>query len=230
MPHIGELMHLLLPGADEIPGLVALLLHFDGADGSTTFIDSSQFSRGTVNQLGGVHIRTAESKFGGASGYFDGDALISYATSESLQVGTGDFTIACWVRPSASGNSWGCILGLSGSTTGVSFYARGASVNKPIFYASGATLSHQTTATADVWHHYACTRQAGVVRVFLDGVCSTSTLTYTGAPPATTITVGCSTTSQNEGMTAYYDDFVFIKGAALWVADFTPPTEAFPNP
>ena len=46
-----------------------LLLHYNGADGSTTFTDSETTPK-TVTAHGSVQIDTAQSKFGGASGLF----------------------------------------------------------------------------------------------------------------------------------------------------------------
>lgn len=62
---------------------VALLLHCDGADGSTTFTDSSPSPK-TVTAYGDAKISTARSKFGGASGLFDGsgDYLIVGGTAD----------------------------------------------------------------------------------------------------------------------------------------------------
>jgi len=48
-----------------------LLLHADGADASTTLIDSSASSK-PVTTINHAQIDTAQSKFGGASGLFDG--------------------------------------------------------------------------------------------------------------------------------------------------------------
>ena len=45
------------------------LLHMDGADGSTTFIDESGK---TWTRAGNAQIDTSQYKFGGASGLFDG--------------------------------------------------------------------------------------------------------------------------------------------------------------
>jgi hypothetical protein len=50
---------------------VRLLLHMDGANGSTTFTDSSGTPK-TVTHFGNAQISTEQSQFGGASGLFDG--------------------------------------------------------------------------------------------------------------------------------------------------------------
>jgi len=64
--------------SEGIDSNTVLMLHFDGADASTTFTDS-ELTPKTVTANGGVSIRTAQSKFGGASGYFSGSGFDSYA-------------------------------------------------------------------------------------------------------------------------------------------------------
>ena len=47
------------------------LLHFSGSNSSTTFIDNSP-NAFSITSNNGAAISTAQSKFGGSSGYFDG--------------------------------------------------------------------------------------------------------------------------------------------------------------
>jgi hypothetical protein len=66
---------LALPQKSEADSYTKLLLHMNGADAPTVFTDSS-LSGNTVTVAGNAQIDTAQSKFGGASGLFDGnDAL-----------------------------------------------------------------------------------------------------------------------------------------------------------
>jgi hypothetical protein len=67
---------------------VVSLLHFDGANASTTFTDQTGK---TWSAYGGVQIDTAQSKFGGASGLFNGasDYITTPSTAE-LTFGAGD--------------------------------------------------------------------------------------------------------------------------------------------
>lgn len=65
---------MIVPGSGFIPSpsadpSILVLLHFDGANNSTVFVDE----RGhTVTAYDGAKISTTKSAFGGASGYFDG--------------------------------------------------------------------------------------------------------------------------------------------------------------
>ena len=67
------------------------LLHFNGADASTTFTDESGKA---WTASGHAQIDTAQSVFGGASGLFDGtDDYIYAADSDDWNLGTLDFTV-----------------------------------------------------------------------------------------------------------------------------------------
>lgn len=76
---------------------VSLLMHFDGADNSTVFMNEVRRQLATVN--GDAKISTAQSKFGGSSAYFDGtNSSISFSDSD-LWFLNGDFTIEFWIYP-----------------------------------------------------------------------------------------------------------------------------------
>jgi hypothetical protein len=82
--------------ADGIDSDTKLMLHMDGANLSTTFTDSS-LSPHTVNNFGDPDIRTAISKFGGASGYFDGNDHITVDDSDDWYT-PGEYTVDTWIR------------------------------------------------------------------------------------------------------------------------------------
>jgi hypothetical protein len=68
----------------------------DGANASTSFIDNSPTPK-TVVANGNIQISTAQSKFGGASAYFDGSGdFLQIANNQDFNMGSGDFTIEFW--------------------------------------------------------------------------------------------------------------------------------------
>ena len=235
-------------------GKVALLLHMDGANGSTTFTDSSATPK-TVTAVGGAKISTAQLLFDGASGYFDGNGdALSVANSAALDFGTGDFTIECWVyiagnsAPDNDGNRgvaivspWGAssvsgyVLGIVGSSS-----TTGIGINFDSWSAVSATASTfyrtATTVTQGAWHHIAATVQAGVRRLFLDGVQLSATQSNFGAGYAGFETFGrplCVGGTFNARypmqLNGHLRELRITKGLARYTANFTPPTEAFPN-
>jgi hypothetical protein len=83
---------------DPFSANVSLMLHFDGANGSTTFVDSSP-NNFTVTRAGDAVISTAQSRFGGSSVVFDGDSdYLSAGFNDAFAFGTSDFTIEVWYR------------------------------------------------------------------------------------------------------------------------------------
>src|SRR3990167_110302 len=87
---------ILFPAAED--SNTQLLLHMDGLDASTTFIDDG-VNNFAVTANGNAQIDTAQSKFGGASGQFDGNGdYLSLPDSNAWDFGSGDFTLDFWVR------------------------------------------------------------------------------------------------------------------------------------
>lgn len=75
-----------------------LLLHMNGGNGSTNFIDSSLYNK-SVNVFGSAQISTAQSQFGGSSGYFNNiDAYLTVDNDSTLDFTTGDWTIEFFCR------------------------------------------------------------------------------------------------------------------------------------
>ena len=72
---------------------VALLLHMDGVDGSTTFNDSSPTAK-AIAASGNAKVSAAQSKWGGASLVLDGSGdYLSAPAHADFVFGGGDFTV-----------------------------------------------------------------------------------------------------------------------------------------
>ena len=85
-------------------GDTQLLLHYDGADASTTFTDSS--SNGSTFSAGGnAQLDTAYKELGTASLLLDGSGDYSQSGDSVFDAGYGTdpFTIEFWYRPNAAG-------------------------------------------------------------------------------------------------------------------------------
>jgi hypothetical protein len=81
--------------ADGNDTYTKVLLHFDGSDASTTITDSnSGGSAHTWTAAGNAQIDTAQYKFGGASGLFDGTGdWVTTPDHADFTLGSSDFTI-----------------------------------------------------------------------------------------------------------------------------------------
>jgi hypothetical protein len=75
-----------------------LLCHFDGANGSTSFTDSSTYAR-TVTTVGGAQLSTSQKKWGSAGLYLpDSSAGVSVAHDTGFDLSAGG-TVEWWANP-----------------------------------------------------------------------------------------------------------------------------------
>jgi hypothetical protein len=219
---------------------VKLLLHMDGADGSTTFTDSSGAAR-TVTAVGNAQISTAQSKWGGASGLFDGSGdYLTVASSTDFDFGTGDFTVEMWIRTTQT-NSFAALLcrewGSSPFTGGWSIFLNNASQRMEVWCAdfnSGAPMLSASTGGHNDgnWHHVAWCRSGNSHRLFLDGISVASVTSSVSLATVTkNLTIGNDLTfgAGARAYNGYIDDLRITKGTALYTSAFAVPTAPFPN-
>ena len=213
---------------------VSLLLHCDGADDSTTFTDESPSPK-TFAAYGGAKIATAQSKFGGASLRTSSGGLYLSGGENPLHMGVSDFTVECWLRPDTS--AAGAIINNYGSgatSSGFVLQSNGSGVVVAYFYA-GSTAIAATSASgelaAGVWQHLAVVRHGASFVLYLNGlnIASASVGTSVMNAAATPIQIGMESNTGAYPISAYFDEIRVTKGSARYTANFTPPTEPFPN-
>lgn len=208
---------------------VSLLMHMNGVDLSQTFTDSSSYAR-TLTANANAVISTAQSKFGGSSGYFNGSAEVTTPDANELDFGTGDFTVEAWVRPlsqsgagffATGGGSGGWFFGSGeGGFCGIGFGRAG--VNWDLIDTANGTLP------LNQWSHVAVTRSGTDMRGFVDGsvvVTSTSSASFD-------VVSGDLYIGSHGGFlfyNGYMAEFRVTKGVARYTSAFTPPTEPFPD-
>lgn len=208
---------------------VSLLLHGDGTNGSTTFVDSSS-NNFTVTPSGNAQISTAQSKFGGASMLFDGNGdHIDISSNTAFEFGTGDYTIEFWFYLTSLPTSYAILSGCSGKNFYISIGTYGS--NRYLISYDGLAELNQTSGasiTANAWYHAVHCRSGGTARLFLNDavVASGSFGSITGT---TGYRIGGSSFYNNFYFPGYIDDFRITKGVARYTANFTPPTAAFPD-
>jgi hypothetical protein len=221
------------------------LLHMNGTDGSTTFTDSAPGGTHTWTVSGNAQIDTAQSKFGGASGLFDGtgDGITTPASSD-FNFGSGDFTIDLWIylnkAPSVgylmdvceNGSYFispygGFEFGVRDNGAGVAglyfcFYASTGGVGKGVFWLPTGGISTGT------WHHSAVIRSGNTLYFALDGTLSAGdSFTYTQYDNNNTLTVGKKINTSREDFNGWIDELRISKGIARWTSNFTPPTSEY---
>ena len=214
--------------ADANFGLVSLLLHGDGTNGSTT-ITNNAVSTLTVTAQGNAQISTAQSKWGGSSIAFDGNAdYLSLSTALSFAA-TDDFTVECWIYKTAVDPSGYTVLFYGAGGTQFNFDAVnigsiGLAINNTTVVASAST---GTSVTSNTWHHLAWTRQGTTVRAFVNGVLMGSGTSNAAFSLSEIGRFG--QTPFGYEMNGYIDDIRITKGLARYTANFTPPAAAFPD-
>jgi hypothetical protein len=210
----------------------------DGADASTTFTDSS-LAPHTVTPAGNAQIDTAQSKFGGASGLFDGtDDYLSLEDSPDWYFGTGDFTIDFWVRfnslPNVGNSEW-CVYSQyvdASNRIRFGFYSTdGINVSPVATVISGgdAVLNRGPVATivVNTWYHFAFVRSGSTHYIFQDGV-QLDSAPMSGVVPdlASSLYVG-TLSGAAQYFNGWLDEFRVSKGVARWTSNFTPPTAPY---
>jgi hypothetical protein len=218
----------VIAGSDSYWNNVSLLLHMDGSNGSTTFTDSSNNAL-TVTANGNAQISTAQSKFGGASGLFDGTGdYLSTAHNAALSIESGDFTVESWIYRAVSG-SVHSVINKRLDTPSSTGYAWRVNANNTLqfFFTGGSSITSTATVSSGAWTYIAATRSGNTVRQFIDGTIDATTATFSnGTSNTQEFRVGVDNLAGN-GFNGYIDDFRITKGVARYTASFTAPTTPF---
>jgi len=223
---------------------VKLLLHFDGANGSSTFTDDSYRPLTPSVVSGTVQLSTSQSKFGGSSLYLNGtgtNVLRTTNTDSKISLGTNAFTIEGWFyfNVQASTRSPAYVPLLS--------FATSSDVQGPVLFQNnnneirwvhaaalgqgGWTVDITTTSagiTTGAWHHIAVVGTGTNIKIFVNGTqratsangnIYTGSYFYIGHYPY----ISGSTPVTFNG---YIDD-VRISDTARYSDTFTPSASAF---
>jgi hypothetical protein len=214
---------------------VSLLLHMGGSNGSTTFTDSSNNAL-TVTATGNAQVSTAQSKFGGSSGLFDGTGDSLSVNNSAVALATSDHTVETWVQlvalPSTRwGISYNGDISSNDNRLQLEITPTGA-VNLYLQAGAGTGVSFTSTATLStgIWYHVAYTKSGNNVYVFIDGALEASGTYSTAVATNNNYRAGLTRSADvTWSLNGYLDDFRVTKGVARYTATFTPPTAPFPD-
>ena len=179
-----------------------------------------------LRTVGNAQVSTSVKKFGTGSIKFDGTGDYLKGNN-SLSLGSGNFTVECWVYVSAFVDG-DCLLTIGSNNTYTNMMIRMNS-NWTISIGNGSSwvVSETQFATKQIgqWAHIAIVRNNGTLTAYYNGTSGYSTsnttdLTQTG------VTVGNYASLYLNG---YVDDLRITKGYARYTANFTPPTAALPT-
>ena len=211
---------------------VSFLLVGNGANGTSTNIVDSSKNNFAVTNVGSTVISTAQNKFGSGSVLFNGTSqYLTCASNTAFAFGTGDFTVEGWVYQSAN-NAYSSFLEIGDHqfTTGAIYLVNNASVRTATVY-SGGFYNSQSLPAIGQWYYVAYVRNSGNLRIYVNGVSSSSTA-FSNNLTASTFTVGYSTsTITNAGyfFNGYMYDIRVTKGVARYTGStMTVPTAPLP--
>jgi hypothetical protein len=195
-----------------------LLMHFDGINGSQSFIDD--YGRIFTTNNSQPIISTTQVKIGSASAFLGGALQVTKsANTNDFDFGTNDFTIEYWMRGFAGS---GMIIGCGAWACGVS----GAQA----YFGSGSTGGSQiitsitTTPTDGNWHAIAWVKKSGIFNCFVDGVITSTTADVTNySAAAAPFNIGGISSAPGSG----YVDELRVSKIARYTASYIPSTLPF---
>lgn len=219
--------------------ILSALFNFNGANNSTTFTDSGSYDH-VPTRYGNTVISTTQSKFGGASAYFDGtDDYLDIAANSVFAMGIEDFTVECWVYPTSfpdpidlsaivenrtGGGADGFLLWLGGNQKWTLYTSANSNATQRV-------VSSINAATLNTWTHLVGARKNGKLYLFVNGSLVGSTGTE-GSPddlsPSNTAPILIGTAADSPGESrmfiGYIDGLRIVKGKALYTDDFVVPS------
>lgn len=203
-----------------------LLMHMDGTDASTVFRDDNGVGRASIgfSAIADAQVDTAQSKYGGASLLLDGTGDFLYSPSV-LSLGTGDFTVECWIRV---GSAQGSVV-LDNRTSNVPGVFTIQSDSK-LSYFDPAVGGPKTTGTypTNTWFHACWERSGSTFKMYIDGVGSYTNNSFSSDLGTNrNIRIGISY-ADTAPLNGHIDEFR-ISNIARYNGDFTPSTEPFQN-
>ena len=219
-----------------------LLLHYEGPDTSTTFIDSGCTGH-AVTALGNAQITTSQFKFGASSlslnRTLNTGLSVGVAGASDFNFSIFDYTIDTWIRfnslPAAQQAimTWGFDSTLVRRSWVFSF--NGSSNNLEFYQSSdGSTLNSNAlrswSPAINTWYHVAVSRNGSVLRLFVDGVQLGANATAIDLFNVTDrpLYIG----RDNDGLASlnfdgWIDETRIVKGIGLYTQSFTPPVNPY---
>lgn len=210
---------------------VTLLMHADGADGQTSTVDSSAYSR-TITAAGTVlpTLSATTKKFGASSMAFTGsfNSAFTCDPSADTQFGTGDFTIEFFVNAASFANQPYLVANRSGGAGGFGWYIVADSNGIVRLYSDSTVFVSAGSVPLNTWSHVAFSRVAGTIYGFIDGVLSSSVVNSEDFTLVTRpLAIGRDNSSGNN-LNGFIDELRITKGVGRYSSNFTAPTAEFP--
>jgi hypothetical protein len=150
---------------------------------------------------------------------------LSVPSNAAFGLGTGDFTIECWIYLLAVPTNYPAIFfvgnfGVSPTGLFLNFRASGtiALVDSVNVYASSAS-----PLVANTWYHVAAVRSSGSTKIYVNGVGGTA-VAYAGSVAQNNLYIGYTGEPAQGYFNGYISNWRLVKGVAVYTSNFTLPT------
>lgn len=206
-------------------GSIVLLLPMKGSNNATVFSDWSTYKLPVV-RYADAKTSTAQSKYYGSSGYFDGtgDYLACNGVCPLLSGANTEFTIQGWFFRESDNTGQDSLFGFHNST---------GATNKAVFTATqffgstGATTNYTTEVPIGAWFHFAAVRTTTRWVAYLNGseVLNILESGNNDIIDGDVFSIGQeydSSLTTSDFWKGYINDFVISLGV-MYAATFTPP-------
>lgn len=196
---------------------VYALLPFDSAtneevSGNSTWVADSGITGSSITVLDGNYLDAV---------YYAPDGKNARISSSStVALGSRDFTIECWVKMAAGGSSYKAIWTMPGA----GLFARNGQV---IWYQGGIRAPSASVVDGDIYH-VMVTRESGTIRLFVNGVKSSTDYPGSASIATNKMYVGADA-SYSSGYGSSIDEMRITLDVARETANFTPRTTPFPR-
>jgi len=212
-----------------------LLLKFEGANGSTTFIDSSQYGH-SVNVFGSTSPTIQNNSLYVTEAV--GGVYVNLNDEFNLTTYDGDFTVEAIINAVVVGGSYRGLIGRRWNGLDNDWVIYMSPDGYIVFLANFTdstelAVTHQTAIVANADTHIAAVRVGGIIYLYVNGVKSNTSIDMR----TKTIKTNSVTVMTHIGKLSfsYPSDYSFegyikelrIKKEAVYTSNFTPPTSLF---
>ena len=170
----------------------------------------------------------------GGSASFPGtsdEIKTSDASTNQVVLGSGDFTVECWIyKNNAASSFWEALISQNYTATGGwRFYKTDGSGRLRWYAGSTDTLLSDASnpIRQNCWSHAAIVRSSGTLTWYINGkasgTVSSHTYNYTGGTNGE-IEIGKGTVASALPTDAHMTDVRIVAGTAVYTGDFTPPS------
>ena len=171
---------------DPLASNIVLALPLSDRSATAIGVDVHHLIKGsgspkTLTNTGSIATNITEPHFYGRSGAIDlvdaSSDRVEISPSNDFNMGTGDFTVECWIHPKSAGAADGSIFVLQTLTGGEAYFAFNFSPNTGKFniYLNTGSAGWSPTVPEDMieytkWNHVALVKHSNVVKLYVNGL------------------------------------------------------------